>query len=138
MRIDSTTAQYIGMGIKAGLEKLSLAVLVLNRVGISCIRKTLQPQDTGITVTTRATIVGRVVAAVGQGVIDAKLVPGFNNLSFGHLHQWRMDSQLLCTLDPCFGRKIRQLLVGVNVRWSTIRVATVIKDVYTNKNIFGA
>ena len=78
-----------------------------------------------------------VVAAVGQGVVDAELQAALDDLRLGQLDQRSVDLQLLPALDPGLGRQVGHLLVGADVLGPAVRVAAVVQGVDADEDVAG-
>lgn len=70
----------------------------------------------------------RVVARMGEGVVDAQFEPLADDLDFGEMHEGGFDARAV-PFDPGAGGPVGHGLEGVDVLGSAVRVARVIKGV---------
>src|SRR5687768_8971073 len=81
------------------------------------------------------TIRSRIVTTAGEGVIDAKFEASTDDLRFRQVEKGSMDGESLLALNPGFGIEVCHALIGFEILWSTIGVATIVKGINPDEEI---
>ena len=93
------------------------------------------PQDAGIAGAASQSFRRRIVAAVRQGKIHARLNPGSDDLGLAHMQQRRMNAIPGRPFDSGLGRKIGELFKSLQKFRPAVRIPGIIDGVDPDENI---
>jgi hypothetical protein len=101
----------------------------------ACLFKAFKSKLAGIASAAGQSFFVRVIAAMGDGIINAEPSAGFYYLSFGHFDYRCVDFIFAFFLNRSGCGKISHFFKGLDILWPAVWIAAVIGGVDTYENI---
>src|SRR5256885_11773618 len=99
------------------------------RIADAGLPEPLLTEQTGVAFSARPAVGPRVIAAPGQREIDAEVDGAPDDLRLGQRDQRRVDRESAGTFGAGLGSEVRQMLEGVDVLRTAVRVSGAVQRV---------